>query len=78
MVNKNNRRREKTITQESNPGRVGQSHKHAAIMKKRTEDILRNTEQSAVQSTVQFIEQSTVQPTVVFSTVYGTVYSTVK
>ena len=50
----------KIITREKHPGCVAQSHKLAAIMKKRKEDILHNKEQSTKQST----EQSTVQPSV--------------
>ena len=69
----------KTITRKKLPGRVPQSHKLAALMKKRKEEILRSkeqpteqsTEQSTAQSTVQSTEQSSVQ-----STVHPTVQST--
>ena len=62
-INKNDRRREKTITREKHPGRVAQGHKLAALMKKRKEEILRDKEQSSVQPTVQSTEQHSVQST---------------
>ena len=67
---------EEVITREKHPVRVVQSHRLAALMKKRKEEILRNKEQSTeqpigqptkqptVQSKVQSTEQSTVQSTV--------------
>ena len=66
----NDRRREKTITQEKHPGCIAHGHKLAALMKKRKEEILHSKEVfSAVYSTVY---------RAVFSTAYSTVYSTVK
>ena len=61
VLNKNDRRREKTITREKHSGRIAQGHKLAALTKKRKGEILRNKEQSTVQSTVQSTEQSSVQ-----------------
>ena len=59
--------KKKVLTRGKHPGHVAQGHKLAAIMKKRTEEILRSkkqpTEQSTVQSTVQSTEQSSVQST---------------
>ena len=55
-VNKNDRGR--------HPGRVAQGHKHAALMKKKKEEILRDEEQSTVKPTVQSIEQPSVEPSV--------------
>ena len=67
-LNKNDGKREKTITQEKHPGRVTQSHQLAALTKKRKEEILHNKEQSTEQPSVQSTEQSSarssVQPTV--------------
>ena len=63
----------KTITGEKHPSRVARSHKLAALMKKRKEEILCNKEQSTEQCTVRSIEQYSVQ-----STEQPTVYSTVK
>ena len=51
----------KTITREKHPGRVAQSHKLAALMKKRKEEILRSKEQSTEQSKEQSTEQSSAQ-----------------
>ena len=54
----------KIITRERHPGRSAQSHKLAALMKKRKEEILCNREQSTEQSTEQSSVQSTEQPSV--------------
>ena len=54
----------KLITREKHPGRVAQSQKLAALMKKRKKEILRNKEQSTVQPTQQSSVQSTEQPSV--------------
>ena len=64
----------KIITRERHPGRSAQSHKLAALMKKRKEEILCNREQSTEQSTEQSSVQSTEQPSVQ-STVQSTVQS---
>ena len=64
----------KLITREKHPGRVAQSQKLAALMKKRKKEILRNKEQSTVQPTQQSSVQSTEQPSVQ-STVQSTVQS---
>ena len=65
----------KIITRERHPGRSAQSHKLAALMKKRKEEILCNreqsTEQSTEQSSVQSTEQPSVQSTVQSNYVYG-------
>ena len=65
----------KLITREKHPGRVAQSQKLAALMKKRKKEILRNKEQSTVQptqqSSVQSTEQPSVQSTVQSNYVYG-------
>ena len=65
----------KIITRERHPGRSAQSHKPAALMKKRKEEILCNreqsTEQSTEQSSVQSTEQPSVQSTVQSNYVYG-------
>ena len=75
VLNKNGKgRKKKTITREKYPRHVPQSHRLAALMKKRKEEILSSKEQSTVQSTeqssvhptkqsVQLTEQYTVQPT---------------
>ena len=60
-INKNDERREKSITREKHPGRVTQGHKLSALMKKRKEEISRDKEQSSVQPTVQSTEQHSVQ-----------------
>ena len=54
----------KLITREKHPGRVAQGDKLAALMKKISEEILRNKEQSTEQSSVWSSIQSAVQPTV--------------
>ena len=65
----------KLIKREKHPGRVAQSQKLAALMKKRKKEILRNKEQSTVQptqqSSVQSTEQPSVQSTVQSNYVYG-------
>ena len=59
----NDRRREKTITQEKHPGCIAHGHKLAALMKKRKEEILDNKELSTVQSSEQSSVQSSVHST---------------
>ena len=62
----------KIITREKHPGRVVQGHKLAALVRKRKEEILRNTASRTVYRTVRTVYRT------VLSTVYSTAYSTVK